>query len=83
MSGYLHYVKNGEEIIVRDHSVPVACILSYGQNAEWEREAQLVASGAMKMPEGAMDWDEFFLAPTGNVPREIAVDAALESRGDR
>ncbi len=83
LSGYLQYVKNGEEIVVRDRSVPVARILPFRHDAEWEREAQLVASGALKMPEETVDWDGFFLAPAGNVSREIAVESALESRGDR
>lgn len=83
LSGYLQYVKNGEEIVVRDRSVPVARILPFRQDAEWESEAQLVASGALKMPEETVDWDGFFLAPAGNVSREIAVESALESRGDR
>ena len=83
LSGYLQYVKNGEEIVVRDRSVPVARILPFRQDAEWECEAQLVASGALKMPEETVDWDGFFLAPAGNVSREIAVESALESRGDR
>ena len=83
LSGYLQYVKNGEEIVVRDRSVPVARILPFRQDVEWEREAQLVASGALKMPEETVDWDGFFLAPAGNVSREIAVESALESRGDR
>ena len=30
-----------------------------------------------------MDWDQFFLAPAGDVSREIAVEVALDSRGDR
>lgn len=55
LSGYLQYVKNGEEIVVRDRSVPVARILPFRQDVGWEREAQLVASGALKMPEEAMD----------------------------
>ncbi len=83
LSGYLQYVKNGEEIVVRDRNVPVARILPFRQDTGWERESQLVASGALKMPEEAMDWDQFFLAPAGNVSHEHAVEAALESRGDR
>ncbi len=83
LSSYLQYVKNGEEIVVRDRSVPVARILPFRQDAGWEREAQLVASGVLKMPEKAMNWDRFFLEPAGNVSQELAVEAALENRGDR
>ena len=83
LSGYLQYVKNGEEIVIRDRSVPVARILPFRHGSGWEQEEQLVASGALKMPEEEMDWNEFFLAPAGNVPQEIAVKIAIESRGDR
>ncbi len=83
LSGYLQYVKNGEEVVVRDRSVPVARILPFRQDAGWEHEAQLVASGALKMPEETLDWNGFFRAPAGNVSREFAVEAAIESRGDR
>ena len=76
-------MKNGEEVVIRDHSVPVARILPFRHGSEWTQEAQLVASGALKMPEEEMDWNEFFLAPAGNVWREIAVEVAIESRGDR
>ena len=83
LSGYLQYVKNGEEIVIRDRSVPVARILPFRHGAGWEQEAQLIASGALKMPEEEMDWERFFLAPTGHVSRKIAVEAAIEGRGDR
>ena len=48
-----------------------------------QEEAQLVACGALKMPEEAMDWNGFSLAPAGKVSREIAIESAIESRGDR
>jgi prevent-host-death family protein len=83
LSGYLQYVKNGEEIVIRDRSVPVARILPFRHSSGWDREAQLVASGALKMPEEEMDWSEFFLVPAGQVSRKVAVEAAIESRGDR
>ena len=83
LSGYLQYVKNGEEIVIRDRSVPVARILPFRHGSDWDREAQLVASGALKMPEEEMDWKQFFLAPAGNVSQEIAVKTAIDSRGDR
>jgi prevent-host-death family protein len=82
LSGYLQYVKKGEEIVIRDRSVPVARILPFRHGAEWDEEEQLVASGALKMPEEEMDWDLFFLIPTGNVVQEVAVEAVIDSRGD-
>jgi len=83
LSGYLQYVKNGEEIVIRDRSVPVARILPFRQGSAWEQEAQLIATGALKMPEEEMDWGQFFLAPAGNVSREIAVGGAIDRRGER
>ena len=83
LSGYLQYVKNGEEIVVRDRSVPVARILPFRHGSGWDHEAQLVASGALRMPEEEIDWTDFFLSPAGNVPPEIVVQVAIESRGDR
>jgi len=82
LSGYLQYVKNGEEIVIRDRSVPVARILPFRHGSGWDQEAQLVASAALKMPETQIDWSQFFLAPAGNVSRDIAVEATIGGRGD-
>jgi prevent-host-death family protein len=82
LSCYLQYVKNGEEIVIRDRSVPVARILPFRPGPGWVEEAQLVASGALKMPEEAMDWARFFTVPAGNVLQEVAVEAVIDSRGD-
>lgn len=83
LSGYLQYVKNGEEIVIRDRSVPVARILPFRHDAGWDQEAQLVAAGALKMPEEELDWNQFFLSPAGKVAHKVAVKVAIESRGDR
>jgi hypothetical protein len=45
-----------------------------------EEERQLVASGAMKIPEQPMNWEEFWALPAGRVPRDLAVNAVLEER---
>jgi hypothetical protein len=37
----------------------------------------------MTLPKRKMDWDEFFALPKANVPREVAIRALIESRGDR
>jgi prevent-host-death family protein len=83
LSAYLQYVRNGEEVIVRDRNTPVARILPIHADSLSEHEAKLVASGAMTLPLEEMDWDAFFAAPAGNVPHDIAVQAAIEGRGDR
>ena len=83
LSSYLQYVRNGEEIVIRDRSVPVARILPFRHDANSEHETRLVASGAMKMPEEPMDWDIFFTDRAGDVSHETAVAIAVDSRGDR
>ena len=83
LSAHLKLVRNGEEIIVCDRNVPVARILPFNPADFSEEEARLVASGAMKLPEREMDWDLFWSSPAGKVRRQAAVNAAIESRGDR
>lgn len=85
LSGYLQYVRDGEEIVVRDRRVPIARILPFRGSLPAEKEAALVASGAMKMPEQEMDWDAFFGddGARGTVSRDTSVKAAIEGRGDR
>lgn len=83
LSAYLQYVRRGEEVVVKDRNVPVARILPFHRTDVSEEEARLVAEGKMKLPEKEMDWDEFFSLPTGNVPREVALKAWREGRGDR
>lgn len=84
LSAYLQYVRAGEEVVVRDRNQPVARILPFqGTGSAADEEKQLVASGAMKLPEKAPDWDSFFSLPKGKVAHKAAVRAAVESRGDR
>lgn len=83
LSNHLQYVQNGGEIVVRDRNCPVARIVPFRQYSVGERESQLIATGTLKLPEEAMDWDRFFLAPSGNVSKKLAVEAARESHGDR
>jgi prevent-host-death family protein len=82
LSAYLQYVRNGEEVIVRDRNLPVARILPIDNADMSEHEKQLVASGAMKLPEREMDWQAFWALPRPNVSRKAALKALEESRGD-
>ena len=83
LRGCLPSVKDGDEIVVRGREIPGARIVSFGKGPRSNREEELIASGALKMPEEAIHWDEFFLLPAGNVPHQTALDAAVDSRGDR
>jgi antitoxin (DNA-binding transcriptional repressor) of toxin-antitoxin stability system len=84
LSAYLQYVRQGEEVVVRDRSIPVARILPFHAiSSSNEEEAKLVASGMMKLPEQKMDWNLFFARPKGNVSHKTALKTAIESRGKR
>jgi prevent-host-death family protein len=88
LSAYLRYVRNGEEVVVRDRNVPVARILPFTVPLPAEgdyaaEEAYLIATGQMKPAEREMDWEAFWARPKGNVPHDIAVQATIDSRGDR
>jgi antitoxin (DNA-binding transcriptional repressor) of toxin-antitoxin stability system len=81
LSAYLQYVRNGEEVVVRDRDVPIARILPFNLEEISDEEAQLVASGTMKLPEREMDWEAFRSLRKGNVSEEASRWAALENRG--
>lgn len=83
LSAYLQFVRQGEEVIVKDRNLPVARILPIDRSSLSDEEAQLVAEGKLRLPVKEMDWDEFFAMPTGQVSREAALKALHESRGDR
>ena len=83
LSGYIQYVRSGEEVIVQDRNVPVARIIPFTRMSMSEKDAQLVKLGIMKMPAEALDWDDFFAIQVSNIPHEVATQAALDSRGDR
>ena len=88
LSAYLQYVRNGEEVVVRDRNKPVARILPFTLPLppEGDHEAEvayLIATGQAKPPKQKMDWEAFWALPAGNVPHDIAVQAVIDSRGDR
>lgn len=84
LSAYLQYVRRGEEVVVKDRDKPVARILPFqGAASTADEEEQLVASGAMKLPENPADWDSFFSLPKANISHKTALAAAIENRGDR
>jgi prevent-host-death family protein len=80
LSAYLQYVKNGEEILVRDRNLPIARIVPLSLTDVSEEERQLVTSGAMRLPERPIDWEEFWSLPAGHLSRDVAVRAVLDER---
>ena len=83
LSAYIQLVRNGEEVIVKDRNLPVARISPYALEDISEDERQLVASGAMKLPEKeVMNWDEFWSTPSANLSEEAAMAAVLEERAE-
>jgi prevent-host-death family protein len=81
LSAYLQYVRNGEEVVVKDRNMPVARILPITADALAEHEAQLVASGVITLPVEKMRWDEIFSEPGEDVSEEVLAEAVRESRG--
>jgi prevent-host-death family protein len=88
LSAYLRYVRNGEEIVVRDRNVPVARILPFTLPLPPEgdyaaEEAYLVATGQMTMPKEKMDHEAFWKLPMPTVSDEAVRDALDWAKGDR
>jgi len=71
LSVYLNEVKAGEEILIRDRSVPIARIvpLKYGAGQDDELVA-LAALGKVHLGEGAID-DSFWRLPAPHVSPEL------------
>jgi prevent-host-death family protein len=89
LSAYLRYVRNGEEVIVRDRNVPVARILPFvpaaDDNDYAAEEARLIAAGILTPPQDPtpMDWDAFWALPRPNVSDEAVREAIEWAKGDR
>lgn len=63
LSAWLECVKNGEELVVKDHNTPIARVLplAHGEDLDTE-EAALVAAGLMRLPldeknDDFLDWN--------------------------
>ena len=83
LSAYLQYVRNGEEVEVRDRNRPIARIVPFRPSSVTDEEARLVAAGVLKLPEEEMDWEEFWALPRPSVPGDAAREAIRWAKGDR
>lgn len=85
LSAYLQFVREGEEILVKDRNQPIARISPYKQTEQSEDERQLVASGALRMPEEETAnwdefWDEFFAFPGAELGQNKIIQAVVDER---
>jgi prevent-host-death family protein len=88
LSAYLQYVRNGEEVIVRDRNKPIARILPFPLPLppEGDHEAEvayLIATGQAKPPKQKMDWEAFWALPMPTVSDEAVKEAIEWAKGDR
>jgi len=68
----LTFAKAGEEIIIRDRSLPVAKLVPFSGEEASDEELLLVAAGKMRLPTGPLDIDELLSIP--------AIQALLDER---
>ncbi len=82
LSAYLQTVRNGQEIIVLDHKVPIAKIVPIDPVAEPEsEELELVAAGILRLPVESLPsdfWDDASL----EISPEKLIQAISEDRDD-
>lgn len=87
LSSYLQFVRNGEEVVVRDRNKPIARILPFTLPLppEGDHEAEvayLIATGQMKEAKQEMDWEAFWALPMPTVSDEAMKEALDWARGD-
>jgi antitoxin (DNA-binding transcriptional repressor) of toxin-antitoxin stability system len=94
LSAYLRHVRNGEEVVIYDRNVPIAKMVpvdapypthNVGPLKETlsDEDAELVATGRMKLAEKEMDWDAFLALPRPTVSDEAVREAIEWAKGDR
>jgi prevent-host-death family protein len=82
LSKYLAFAKAGEEIVIRDRSLPVAKLVPFYAEEASEEELLLVAAGKMRMPKEALNVEELLKIRTGKVSGNEAVRALLDDRAE-
>ncbi len=83
LSAYLRYVKQGEEVIVRDRNVPVARIVPIASSYATSEDGPLIAKGQLRPQQEDSDWETFWALPMPVVADEAVKDAVDWVKGDR
>lgn len=81
LSFYLNEVRAGEEIVIRDHNLPIARIVPLNRSADEDDElTALAAQGKLRLGEGVID-ASFWELPAPRVTPEF-MRTALEKERD-
>jgi antitoxin (DNA-binding transcriptional repressor) of toxin-antitoxin stability system len=82
LSTYLGFARNGEEVVIRDRSLPIAKLIPFVAGDAGEEEILLVAAGKMRLPNRPLDTAALWKIRTGSVDSSQAVDALLKDRDE-
>lgn len=80
LSHYLTFAKAGEEIIIRDRSLPVAKLVPFAAEEGSDQDLLLVAAGKMRLPQTPVNVNDLLKIPTGKVAASKAVQVLLDDR---
>ena len=80
LSKYLTFAKGGEEIVIRDRSLPVAKLVPFSADEGSEEELLLVAAGKMRLPKDDVEVGELLRIRTGRVSHREGTRALLDDR---
>jgi prevent-host-death family protein len=82
LSKYLTFVKNGEEVLIRDRNLPVAKLVPFSSDKGTEEELLLVAAGKMRLPQAKVKVADLLKIPTGRVASSQGIQALLDERDE-
>jgi|ERR1039458_9411898 antitoxin (DNA-binding transcriptional repressor) of toxin-antitoxin stability system len=81
LSKYLTLAKNGEEIVIRDRTLPVARLIPFTAENANKQELMLVAAGKLRLPAESVDLEQLLTVPSGRIIGRSVTGALLEERG--
>jgi prevent-host-death family protein len=83
LSKYLRFARAGEEVVIRDRSLPIAKLVPFtAENAD-DQELELVAAGKLRLPKVQISLKALRKISTGSVQGNKAIEALLADREER
>jgi antitoxin (DNA-binding transcriptional repressor) of toxin-antitoxin stability system len=80
LSKYLTFAKSGEEVVIRERSLPVAKLVPFLAEGAAAEELKLVAAGKLRLPTVRLDVKQLLKVPTGTVKGNKAIRAVTAER---